>query len=751
MKFKWWKRNKTSQNLKIIIPFTLLVGSISVTTGYLVSPSGSQLFTSNASLEAGYDQNFRVPIYQNKYKDFETTNGNLRVIQKPNLKTTQSLELKANTDYNPKTFNDAVNLSIVHSRLDSISNSVHKSIKLFQASFTKEQFETTFANRFSPDLGFIFKVKFSGPDGSGDNVKTVAYNQGLITGFSLDDLIRTKSRRYRIFDYAVNDDFANLQGMVSAFMDINIDKRGNFSVDINLDETELSTQNPEWNSGFNQFKVEFEKWNNDLIFQPAIFWNLNTTNDLERWYWPNPLGPAQNPKITVPVFQDSAVVGNDQYTVTNHNNAVQKYNYQLVQDFENVSKNIVNSNNPDELVNIKFQNQSWQTNFFNDWPNKGVAKNPGAQVKFDLFFDARDAEYGQKQHYKTTVYGYFNFSNLQNGAEFNQEIVNYDLSQGRLKNFGLFQVLLNARVNLRGELLIKLQTQVHNLLYQASPLASDVAQSDFLTTAKIDNIQISRYYDGDQSLTPIDKTTIGPNREFTHNVARSNIEVVNNKIDGALRTTDRLGRQVRKSSSAEPYLYHYYRVWSKEQTEDFSSYIEHDKEFANKVLISFKFSGTNQTNNQTNPVLDTLWKNRIMSLGKRGLNLDGSDAGVGQTTLNADDTNDPYTSFSIPFAKIGSYANNDQFWFKKFYAFDTKPYREVQFDRYLFNLRASGNDNYSAMRVIYYIKLTKVGDFSFAYKIGMDVSAYQWSRKHNSASQGRAGLKVDSINFSIGK
>ncbi|MDQ0514059.1 hypothetical protein J2Z62_000497 [Mycoplasmoides fastidiosum] len=754
MKFTSWKWNSLSRRLKFFIPLTLLTVSVGAAAGYLVSPSGSSLFISNSSLEAGYDQNFRVPIFKNQYADFENATGNLQVIQKPNLKASQSLELVDPNNFTIQTL--AANSSFQIGQLSSVvrQSAVGNSVDLFKMSFTKEQFERVFKNRKSPDLGFLFKLKFSAYDSASATTKTVAYDKGLITGFSLDDLNLVKSRKYRVFDYSVNDDYYDLQGTISAVMEMSIDKRGNFGVTISLNAENLKTQTLSDNPKLNQFHVDFESLGNNQIFKPIIFWNVNASNDLDSWYWPNPRGPIQNPEVRVPLSQNNAIVAPTDYTVTLHDDGAHKYQYQLVNDFEKLATNPTATEQPKELATLKFSNQEWQTNFFNNWgKDMGIAKDPGAQVKFDLNFDARDGEYGQKQLYKTSVFGYFNFSSLRNGAVVNQEIVKYDLSDGRVKNFGTFKVLLWARVNLYGDLIIKLSSVTENLSYQSSEFANDIASSDFNSSVKFSNFEVSRFYDGQDSKETIDQKAIGPNRVFNRNVSHANIKTVNSSIRDALNGNNARGRNMRTSWgwwSTQPYLFHYNRVWSTEQTEDISSYVENDPFFAQKTDITFRFGGTVESNNRTDIVLDTPGNARIMNLGKDNVNVSDEQAEQRKIVGRANSTNDPYTQFTIPFSEIGKKANGDNFWFKRLYAFDRQEYRYNYLDRYLFNFQNQNtNNNRSMIRVIYYIKLTKVSDFIFKYRIGMDASTYQWSKGDSAASRGRAGIKLEDITYTI--
>ncbi|MDQ0514057.1 hypothetical protein J2Z62_000495 [Mycoplasmoides fastidiosum] len=756
MKFKSWKWNKLNRKLRILVPFTFFTAAIGGAAGYLLSPTGNQIFITNSSLEAGYDQNFRVPIFENQYKDWDLQTGNLQVIQKPNVKTAQSFELKT-TDLTTETFNDNAVFNVAQAASTGVRRPNESNyVSLYKASFTREQFEQAFKNRRDPDLGFLFKTKFEMFDPVTKQNKVVSYDKGLITGFSLKDLELVKSKTYQIFHYSVNDDFSDLQGTVSASMEMRIDKRGRFFVEINLGAHNLTTQNLSTIPTENQFKVSFEKVEGNQIFKPLIFWNLNSTNDLDRWYWPNPRGPVQNPEVVAPLFQDSAVISDKDYTVTLTDNAQKKYVYELVDNFESkINDNTVVSKTQtgDELLTARFENQKWQTNFFNSWDKKGVAKDPGSQVKFDLNFDVRDGEYGQVQKYKTSVYGYFNFSSLINGNSVDQTIVSYDLSDGRVKNFGKLLVKLNARVNLRGQLVIKVSSIAKDFAYSSSEFASDIDKNDFHSSLKIDNLEISRYYDGAASTNAVNKDEIGPIRNFNRDVRQLNIKVVNSNIAGATQDSNKNGHQVRSRWNFwDPYLFHYHRIWSTEQTEDFSNYVENEKEFAEKTQITFRFAGLTETNNRTNIVLNSPGSSKILNKGLKGWTADGKDAGSGESIYGPNDLTDPYTSFTIPFSEIGKKANNDQFWFKRLYAFQNQNYGSNGFDQSLFNFtNTRSNANYSAMRVIYYLQLTKVGDFGFKYRIGMDVSSYQWDQSNTSASRGKSGITLQNIEYQIGK
>ncbi|WP_391592094.1 hypothetical protein MCAV_02710 [[Mycoplasma] cavipharyngis] len=501
-----------NRKLRIGLLISLLSGVIGGSVGTVIAFS-PQIFNYYSAIQAGYDQNFQVPIFENKYQKFSTQQQNhLQIIQAPNLNAKQSLDLDQNK------FTTLKNQKVVEFNLSSKNNNLNEQTKeVFHAKFSKEQFIEQFLNRYDPDLGFLFNLQFA--TNSNESKEDLKFDyQNLITGFSLNDLSLVKSRTYKIFDYALNDDFINLTGKITAYLNINIDRRGQFETKISLVGSDLKNHSLNANNN-DKLKLNFSSENTDAAFKPIVFWNNNQTNNLSDWFWPIPKGPQQSEKVKLPKSENSSIVENNQYTTTFFKEGAIEKRYTAVNNLED-NDNIIQKSQTDnnqlpsnqnadqntgfkvdetqfgeKLVSLKFSSAQWQTNFFNHWKD-AIPTNPGIQIKFDLLLNLLDAEYGQKQEYKNSYFGYFDFSNLKGVSYYHQNIISYDLSQGRHNNQGIFKVNLFARVNLGGELIINLYEKVDYLNYLKSNHSSDISTDQFKLDSKISNIEVNRFQKG---------------------------------------------------------------------------------------------------------------------------------------------------------------------------------------------------------------------------------------------------------------
>ncbi|WP_391592092.1 hypothetical protein MCAV_02700 [[Mycoplasma] cavipharyngis] len=86
------------------------------------------------------------------------------------------------------------------------------------------------------------------------------------------------------------------------------------------------------------------------------------------------------------------------------------------------------------------------------------------------------------------------------------------------------------------------------------------------------------------------------------------------------------------------------------------------------------------------------------------------------------------------------------------YAYDVKNYSVSGFERDIFKYeweRYRRNANYSVMRVRFFLELQKIDGFSYKYRVGMNASAYQWFKTSTSATKGKAGFRINNINYVI--
>ncbi|WP_391592051.1 hypothetical protein MCAV_02150 [[Mycoplasma] cavipharyngis] len=756
---------KFNRKLRIGLLISLLSGVIGGSVGTVIGFS-PQIFNYYSAIQAGYDQNFQVPIFENKYQKFSTQQQNhLQIIQTPNLNAKQSLDLDQNK------FTTLKNQKVVEFNLSSKNNNLSEQTKeVFHAKFSKEQFIEQFLNRYDPDLGFLFNLQFA--TNSNESKEDLKFDyQNLITGFSLNDLSLVKSRTYKIFDYALNDDFINLTGKITAYLNINIDRRGQFETKISLVGSDLKNHSLNANNN-DKLKLNFSAENTDAAFKPIVFWNNNQTNNLSDWFWPIPKGPQQSEKVKLPKSENSSIVENNQYTTTYINNGLIEKRYTAVNNLED-NDNIIQKSQTDnnqlpsnqnadqntgfkvdetqfgeKLVSLKFTHSQWQTNFFNHWKD-AIPTNPGIQIKFDLLLNLLDAEYGQKQEYKNSYFGYFDFSNLKGISYYHQNIISYDLSQGRHNNQGIFKVNLFARVDLKGELTIGLYGKVDHLNYLKSNNSNDISADQFKLNSKISNIEVNRFQKGIDNKLELKQEDIRAVNRFNRDVSSGKTEVYT-QINKALNRTDRDGRQARKWDwwSIDPYLFHYNTKWSNWSTENIASYVENQKEFADQVKIKFNFTGLSATNNRTNVILDNpRGVKGVLIWGNKGVNLGSNEKNY--QPYNPNNVNDDYNSFEIPFNNLIK-GKNQHYTLKKMYAYQNNNDGWQNFDRNIFNFQNTAkNKNWSAMRVRFYLQLERIDDFSYKYRIGMDASTYQWRKDNTGASKGRAGFKINNINYVI--
>ncbi|WP_391591999.1 hypothetical protein MCAV_01590 [[Mycoplasma] cavipharyngis] len=742
-------RLKKSPKLIGLVLISLVITGSSYGLYYFLSNNlGAQTSNNYASaLEVGYDQNFKIPIFHNKYHDYLQESNKIAILHPANLKAAQSVELN-NNEYQTTLSQPEHQFQI--NQVSSTTNNPHQRFKFYQMNMTKEQIIQAFKHRFEPQLAFLFDLKFSAYDQIQNKNLSFEYKNNLV-GFNLTELVLSKSFSHKVFDYSVNNDFINTLGSISGYLITELNRQGDLIISLELETNRLSTRKLSNVSAQNQFQVVINQ-NNQPQILPIIFWDINKFNDLEQWFWPIPKGPKQLSSVKVPHKDHQTLINENSYT-TKFASQSFVYPYHKVNQLDD-SSNSVPITKFDNMATIKIKSQVWQKEFFNGWKDQPIPTNPGLKLQFNLSFSVIDVQYHQVQKYQTNVFSFIDLSSLVNGNKVKQEIVDYDLSNGRLQNAGKFKLFVNYRVNISKEIEIQISSEANNFTYVLDQVENVTTNSqEYQSSAKISDIAISRYYYGVNDQITVNANQIKPRDHFAQDLSNGGYSIVQ-EVNKATSWSDSTGWQ-RRTVPHHPYLYQYNPIWSKKGILNLSDYVENNADFLNKVFLTFNFSGVPKTNNRTNILLNTPNRPYLISYTEPGFDLNQKKLASKEKITSAKTTNDGYDSFQIPFSKIDQGYN---FMWKKVYAFSDRTYKIHEIENSIFNTnipietwhwRANDNKNFSAMRVRYWLRLAKVDQFSFSYAVGIDSAAYQWNSRSSLASKGVAGYQINNILIDI--